>query len=253
MARFQQQGFQLDRDFQLDQNFEAPSSGLPSTSPASANDQTTTEQDPTSGFEPQANSPTDKTPIVAPEVNTKGGSVQEVSTATAQTVAVERNAEQPTHETFFSSYWPYLLALATMLGWVISQLFKKSAPSFKHDTIVKPQASDTGPPLTGQFKVSQRFQKAKSEEKLETDNVPETNESSVPNQKQAAPKANTTFENQRPTDEEFDLEFGGNDSGVDVIDKQEAAKIIADGDSRQTKGPSSRFKNGTQSEKPSAE
>ena len=189
------------------------------------------------------------------QINTKGELVQDTSNSTAILLEREKSEVVAAPDSFLISYWPYLLVAVALAGWVIAQLCKSPEPSFKHTTIlnkdhlIKDQSTkdqDGGPKVSGQFKVSQRFQKTKIEDEKATE------ETSLPEPEPVKQQTVHARKDGRPTDDEFDLglEVGCSDS--DIIDEQDAAEIIKRVDMRQTELRGPRFKTGVEQSKASS-
>ena len=264
LAEKPQTGFQLEPTYgtpkfgsrSLENLIEPPpgnASNDPSTAPS---DNTSVEPSTTSDTTLENNSSVAQDSNVANQLNTKGESVQDVTDSTSILLALDKKTKDPAPDSFVASYWPYLLIAFALLGWVIVQFRKKPAPSYKHHTIVKKQATETGPKLTGQFKVSQRFQNketdAEADESQTVDS--ETDESQASNDETDKDELSlaedkppqvqkATPENaDRPSDDEFDVDFDGGVSDSDVIDEKEAAEIIARVDAGHTGIRKPRFK-----------
>ena len=189
---------------------------------------------------PEANSVADVTEQVTAPVNMNGESVKDISDSTAILLAMESVETVAEPDSFFVSYWPYLILAVAIVGWVASQLFLRRGPSFKHHQIDEKRV-DPGTTAAGQFKVSQRFQESKSDdEQASSGAIVATNDSDQPQEVKAS-------KGDRPADDEFDMGFGDGVSDSDVIDPQEAAEIIAAADTRKTKTkvPRPRFKTKT--------
>ena len=230
-----------DQDFG---QFEVPSFGLdPALLPATPQELGPKNQLvlPSAGPRLESNSSSRKTPKATTQMNTDGEPVEEVMDATAQLLALEKSTADPAPPSFLSSSWPYFLVVLALVGWGISQLFAKRAPSFKHHVIEERQQNRTGPKLSGEFKASQRFQKKENEDESIT-SVPNSPapEAKLPNRK------TNTVDSERPADDEFELgvsdHVSGSDSDSEIIESQEATEIVADLDARQTKAPHGRFK-----------
>ncbi|MDB2686719.1 hypothetical protein N9Y42_05865 [Mariniblastus sp.] len=263
LAEKPQTGFQLEPTYGTPkfgsrslENLIKPPPGNASNDPSTAlSDNTSAEPSTTSDTTLENNSSVAQDSNVANQLNTKGESVQDVTDSTSILLALDKKAEDPAPDSFIASSWPYFLIAFALLGWVIIQIRKKPAPSYKHHTIVKKQATETGPKLTGEFKVSQRFQNKETDEADETETVEtETDESQTSSDetdkdelslaKDKPPQAQeATPENaDRPSDDEFDVDFDGGVSDSDVIDEKEAAEIIARVDAGHTGIRKPRFK-----------
>ena len=97
----------------------------------------------------------------ASQLDTDGEPVQDASDSTAIMLSLDEQASPPTPDSFLTSYWPYLLVVMAMGTWVVVQLKKKSEPSYEHKPVTE-KSIEAGSKVSGQFKVSQRFQKTES-------------------------------------------------------------------------------------------
>ena len=170
--------------------------------------------------------------------STNGEAVEDDLDATAIFLALEsreRPVDASATDSFLSSYWPYLLMAIALIGWGFTQFLLKRAPSFKHHEIL-PKTVKPGSQTPGQFKVSQRFQKAKIDQ-AQVDSEPDLTGNELPR----STKINSTKVD-HPTDDEFNLEADGNISDSDIINPQEASEIANAANASRMKARKPRFK-----------
>lgn len=102
-------------------------------------------------------SPAKDVATASPQLDTSGEAVSDVSSATAVVLASEQSDPPAASGSFFSSLWPYVLMGVIVVGWVVTQMRLKRAPSFKHHVIPERTPEDLAPESKGFFKASTRF------------------------------------------------------------------------------------------------
>ena len=144
-AFVQQSGFQIEPKFEgldnpkfgsrsIDNFIESdPSDSESDTNPK--NELTADSNDARVGEKPGSNLSSDRASAISGERNIDGELVPDPSDATSIVLALDESSGDPVPNSFIGSFWPYLLVATALVGWVLVQLCKKPAPSFKHNVI----------------------------------------------------------------------------------------------------------------------